>query len=324
MNSTDNTRLMNGRNRVISLMKYLLNVLLILMMSANSAAAEVVDPAAKIRAIEPIIVQANGIDLAYKVLGNKTDPAVLLVMGLGGSHILWGDALPHELAAAGYQVVLFDNRDVGNSQRLDEYGDPTIWWEFIKGKLGFNMNAPYDLNDMALDSVALLDQLELEQVHVVGASMGGMIAQIIAARYPERVISLTSIMSTPGFRDDLPPPGEVNGAMTESGKEESDAERKRRMEAFGFYQDALPRQLMAIIKSGDRSEEVKTIRKPTLVMHGNDDTLIPVAHGAYTAELIPGSNFVSFDGMGHNLPPAVLPELVRSMVDHMSAVSIED
>lgn len=299
-------------------MKLLVSLLLSFSLASPLFATEAVDDSPSIRAIEAIHAQVNDIDIAYKVLGDKENPAVLMIMGLGGSHILWGDNLPNQLVEAGYQVVLFDNRDVGESQRLDEQGNPTIWWEFIKDKLGFGVNAPYELGDMASDTIGLMDELRLEQAHIVGASMGGMIAQVLAARYPERVISLTSIMSTPGFADHLPPAGEMGG-FAESEVAETEAEAKARLENFGFYLDALPRQIMAILKSGDRSEEVKTISAPTLVMHGKDDTLIPIAHGEYTAELIEGSTFVAFEGMGHNLPPAVLPAIVSSMLAHMGS-----
>lgn len=273
------------------------------------------DHAAKIRAMETEYATANGVKLAYKRLGDQQDPVVLMVMGLGGSHILWGDQLPELLVDAGYQVVLFDNRDVGASQRFEDAGQPVIWWEFLKIQLGFDVNAAYDLNDMADDSLALLDELGIDKAHIVGASMGGMIAQVLVARHPERSLSLTSIMSTPGFGDHLPPPGEMGG-FSDAPEGETEAQTNARLNAFGFYPDAVPRQLMAILKAGDRSEQVKTIHVPTLVLHGKDDTLIPVAHGEYTAEIISGSRFVAYDGMGHNLPPEVMPLLVKDMVFH--------
>lgn len=299
-------------------MKYLVGFILSLAFVLSAFAEERVDNSAAIRAIEATHVKVNNIDIAYKVLGDDAAPAILMIMGLGGSHILWGDELPNQLAEAGYRVVLFDNRDVGESERLTEAGDPIIWWEFIKDKLGFEMNAAYDLNDMANDSVALMDALKIERAHIVGASMGGMIAQVLVARHPERTLSLTSIMSTPGFSDDLPPPGEMGG-FSETPEGETEAETKARFEAFGFYADSVPRQLMAILKSGDRSAEVKTIKVPTLVLHGKDDTLIPIAHGEYTAELISGSKFVAFDGMGHNLPAEVVPNIVSNMLSHMGS-----
>lgn len=296
-------------------MKVLLSLVLILVAPFGSADGNT-SWSYNVAAIEPAYTRANDINVAYKVLGSADDPAVVLVMGLAASHRLWGDDLPNRLVAAGYRVVLFDNRDVGLSQRFDEAGKPIIWWEFVKQTLGFDVNAPYDLADMAGDTIGLLDALKIDQAHIVGASMGGMIAQVIAARYPERVLSLTSIMSTPGFADHLPPPGELN-AFDEPDNDETEAQRKARLEAFGFYPDAMPRQLMAILKSGDRANEVKTIAVPTLVLHGKEDTLIPPEHGEYTAELISGSNYMVFDGMGHNLPPEVLPNLVSAMIEHM-------
>jgi pimeloyl-ACP methyl ester carboxylesterase len=272
------------------------------------------DSSQNIRAIDSQKVNVNGIDIAYKVIGDESAPVILMVMGMGASHMLWGDYLPNQLVAAGYQVVLFDNRDVGESTYLDQYGQPTIWWEVVKSNIGLNMNAPYGLTDMAKDTVGLMDALDIERAHVVGASMGGMIAQVLTAQYPDRVTTLTSIMSTPGFADHLPPPGTVGRGLSAQREGESDAETKARLEHMGFYPDSVPRQLMAILKSGDRSAEVKTITAPTLVLHGKDDTLVPVEHGAYTAELIQGSKYIAFGGMGHNLPPAVLPEILRNML----------
>ena len=166
-----------------------------------------------------------------------------------------------------------------------------------------------------------MDALQVDSAHVVGASMGGMIAQVVAAQYPDRVLSLTSIMSTPGFSDHLPPPGELGGELSESPQDETEEETKARLEGFGFHMDAIPRQLMAIVKAGDRSDQVKTITAPTLVMHGKDDTLIPMAHGEYTAEIIDGAEFVAFDGMGHNFPEAVMPQLVGFLVAHLEGQS---
>lgn len=269
--------------------------------------------------MESSFVNANGTNVAYKVIGEAEDPTVLLIMGLGGSHKLWGNDLPNRLMASGYQVIVFDNRDVGESQKFDEHGDPLMWWEGLKWQLGFDINAPYDLGDMAADSIGLLDALEIERVHVVGASMGGMIAQVVAARYPERVLSLTSIMSTPGFADHLPPPGEL--PLGEQDENMTEEERAAQLESFGIHLDAMPRQILAILKSGDRSAEVRTIKSPTLVIHGEQDTLIVPEHGEATAELIEGSKYVVYEEMGHNLPETVMPKMVAEMVDHMAPAS---
>ena len=276
---------------------------------------------ARLQAVELQRADVNGVSIAYRVLGEAGDPAVVMVMGLGGSHMLWGDGLPFELADAGYRVVLFDNRDVGGSQRFDAWGEPTLWWRFLKAEFGFEVDAPYDLADMAADTIGLMDRLEIEQAHVVGASMGGMIAQVIAARYPERLLSLVSIMSTPGFADDLPPSSpEAGGQLDDLASGESGEDLTARLHAMGLYPEAMPRQIMAILRSGDRRDEVRTIRAPTLVLHGADDELIPPRHGEFTAELIDGARYVEFDGMAHDLPAAVLPAIVSDMVAHMSGI----
>jgi pimeloyl-ACP methyl ester carboxylesterase len=291
-----------------------------LFVSAQNDFAEREAAADRLRAIELNFATVNDVKIAYRVLGDNSDPAVMMIMGLGSSQVLWGDRLPTTLVAAGYQVVLFDNRDVGDSQRFDEYGEPLVWWQLLKNKFGFEVDAYYDLSDMANDTVALMDALDIEQAHVIGASMGGMIAQIVAARYPQRTASLTSIMSTPGFADHLPQPNpEASDRLTDLANSGDENEDRARLHRIGLYPEAMPRQVMAIFKSGDRSEEVKTIRAPTLVLHGEDDTLIPPRHGEYTAELIRGSKFIAFAGMGHNIPDAVLPTLAGNIIDHMQA-----
>ncbi len=288
--------------------------------SAWPQASSAPQHAERLRAVALQRVSVEGVEIAFRDIGNAQAPAVLMVMGLGGSHILWGDGLPFELVDAGYRVIVFDNRDVGASQKFDAWGEPTLWWQFLKLEFGFEVDAPYDLGDMAGDAVGLLDALSIESAHVVGASMGGMIAQVIAARYPERTRSLVSIMSTPGFADDLPESSpEAGESLDGLARGESDAARTERMHAIGMYPEAMPRQIMAIMKSGDRREEVSTISVPTLVLHGADDGLIPPRHGEFTAELIDGARFVVFEGMGHNLPEEVMPEIVSNMLAHLSA-----
>ena len=306
-------------------MKQIATTIILFALSAYSLAEENASLpvfSAGLKQIEPKHVNANGIDIAYKVLGDPENPAVLMIMGLSGSHILWGDTLPNHLVDAGYQVVLFDNRDVGDSQRFSEYGDPMIWWELLKNKFGFDVSGPYDLDDMARDSVALLDELQMKQVHVVGASMGGMIAQVVAAQYPDRVSSLTSIMSSPAmFADYLPPPGTPD-EDSPFATDNLDDDAIDALKTFGIYPDSAPRQMMAIMKSGDRSDEVKTISAPTLVMHGEDDAIVPLPHGKYTADLIKGSKFVSFQNMAHDMPAEVMPALVSNMIMHMKGNDI--
>ncbi|MEH6558864.1 MAG: alpha/beta hydrolase [Oceanicoccus sp.] len=260
------------------------------------------------------IARLNSIDIAYTTVGNESAPPVLMVMGLTGSHRLWGEDLIGGLVDAGYRVVLFDNRDTGESARLDMLGNPTLWWQLLKNAIGFDVDAPYSLNDMAADGIAVLDELGIDQAHIVGASMGGMIAQIIAAEYPARTESLVSIMSTTGAPH-LPAP-ESQAQSDLQGIADTGEEGEADMHEMGIYPKAMPRQLMAIISAGDRSEQVSGIDVPTLVLHGEDDTLLPPPHGAHTHELIVGSEYITYPGMGHNMPPQVVPQMVVAMTRH--------
>ncbi len=283
-----------------------------------SDASKAQEHAAKIRSLELSHATVNNIEIAYKVIGEDDKPAVLMIMGLGASHVLWGDNFVMQLADAGYRIVLFDNRDTGDSQRLEEFGQPLIWWQLLKARFGFDVDADYNLDDMAQDSVALLDELEINRAHIVGASMGGMIAQVVATNHPARVSSLTSIMSTPGFGDHLPPPStQANEQLQNMANDKVD--NKARLRQLGIYTESMPRQIMAILKSGDRTEAVKTISTPTLVIHGVDDALIPLPHGEYTASLIKGSKFVALEGMAHNMPAEILPEILSNMLQHLKA-----
>ena len=263
------------------------------------------------------IEQLNGIDIAYTTTGNPEGPAVLMVMGLTGSHRLWGEDLINGLAEAGYHVILFDNRDTGESARLDALGTPTLWWELFKNWAGFEVDAPYSLNDMAADGMSVLDTLGVEQAHIVGASMGGMIAQIIAAEYPERTLSLVSIMSTTGAPHLPPAEEQASDGLMDIASSEGDASSQ--LNEIGIYPEAMPRQLMAIIAAGDRTQQVRTISSPTLVLHGENDTLLPPPHGEHTHENISGSRFVVYPDMGHDMPEAVVPLIITDMVEHFAA-----
>lgn len=258
----------------------------------------------------------SGVDIAYQVIGEPDQPAVVLIMGLGASHTLWGDDFVKGLHDVGYRVVLIDNRDVGASTRFTAWGEPTLWWELLKNTVGLSVNAPYLLDDMANDVIGVMDALAIDKAHIVGASMGGMIAQIIAANYPQRTQSLVSIMSTTGAPHLPPPSGDSANMIQDLAAGDGDS-RVAAMQARGFFPEAIPRQLMAIIKTGDRSSQVASIETPTLVLHGADDTLLPPAHGEHTAELIKGSSLKIFAGMGHNLPDAVMPDLLATMTSHM-------
>lgn len=269
------------------------------------------------------VTSANDISIGYRSLGAPEQPTVVMIMGLGASHVVWGDHIVRGLEKNGYRVVLLDNRDTGASTRFDEWGQPTLWWQLLKLRVGLSVDAPYTLNDMAADTIALMDALQVQDAHLVGASMGGMIAQVIAARYPDRTRSLVSIMSTTGAPH-LPPPTDeasslLRGSLTGS---EDAAERRAALVERGFYPDVMGRQMMAVFKTGDRSEEVATISRPTLVIHGADDGLLPPAHGEHTSEMIPGSELVVYEGMGHDLPDEVLPTMVNRMSRHMQEADI--
>ena len=262
------------------------------------------------------VAPLNGIDIAYKSVGNLEHPPVLMVMGLTASHRLWGEDVINGLVEAGYRVILFDNRDTGDSAFLDELGTPVLWWEMLKSAVGFSVTAPYSLQDMAADGIAVMDQLNVDQAHIVGASMGGMIAQVIAADYPERALSLVSIMSTTGAPHLPEPQDQAAEGLMEMGSSEGDA--AARLHEMGIFPEAMPRQLMAIISAGDRSSQVAGIEASTLVLHGEDDTLLPPEHGRHTHELIGGSRLVIYENMGHNMPPEIVPELVSDMVAHFA------
>ena len=293
-------------------------LLLFLMVTSVSARAEFSREYLDQQPLE--VTSANEISMSYLSLGDPEQPAIVMIMGLGASHVVWGDTLVQGLEASGYRVVLLDNRDTGGSTRFDDWGQPTVWWQLLKRQMGFEVDAPYTLNDMAADTVAVMDVLDINNAHIVGASMGGMIAQVVAAQYPQRTRSLVSIMSTTGSPQLPPPSAEASesllGVTTDDG---AAAERREAMVARGFYPQSMGRQMMAVFKTGDRSDAVATITAPTLVVHGAKDTLLPPPHGAHTAQLIGDSELVVYDSMGHNIPDEVLPKLLQKMTLHMQA-----
>ena len=270
----------------------------------------------------PLQIAAVGeLDIAYRIVEPGPDkPKVVVIMGLGGSNVAWGDALISGLANGGYEVLLLDNRDTGASTRFDEWGQPLLWWELLKYRLGFSVNAPYTLNDMGADIAGLMDAVGYNEAHIIGASMGGMIAQIVAAQYPARTRSLISIMSTTNAPHLPPPTDEAEMKLRNLATGKAEADREHSIRDRGFYPESMQRHLMAIFKTGDRSDEVATIAAPTLVLHGADDGLVPPEHGRHTASLIPDSRFLLIDGMEHNMPEDVIPLLVNEMTGHMDAV----
>lgn len=290
-------------------------------------------------------VQANGITLEYESLGDEGAPAIVLVMGLGMQFTAWPLPFCQALAAAGYRVIRFDNRDCGLSTRIDTAGLPDIGGAFTAYWMQVEAKVPYRIADMAEDASGLMDALGIHQAHVVGASMGGMIAQTLAAQHPDRVVSLTSIMSNTGDRRlsigspelnpavfaRLPDPKELNvvlehlvgvfGVVAGPGFPVDPEDLRHRVEhALGRSYDpaGTARQLAAVMASGDRSLEVATIRVPTLVLHGDADPLVPIAAGKDTAAKIPGARLRVIRGMGHDL--SAWPSLAREIIAHCDAV----
>ena len=267
------------------------------------------------------IATVGELAIAYRIVEPGPDkPKVVVIMGLGGSNVAWGDALISGLANGGYEVLLLDNRDTGASTRFDEWGQPLLWWELLKYRLGFSVNAPYTLNDMGADIAGLMDAVSYNEAHIIGASMGGMIAQIVATQYPDKTRSLISIMSTTNAPHLPPPTAEAEMRLRNLATGEAEEDREQSIRDRGFYPESMQRHLMAIFKTGDRSRDVATITAPTLVLHGADDGLVPPEHGQHTAELIQGSDFLLIDGMAHDMPEAIIPILVAEMTGHMNRV----
>ena len=256
------------------------------------------------------LININGVSIAYTTAGEEGNPSVLMIMGLMGSHKVWGEEIVNGLVNSGYRVILFDNRDTGESENLDRLGKPNLYWKFAMSYLGVDFSSPYTLTDMALDGIGVLDHLGIEKAHIVGASMGGMIAQIIASKFPKRTKSLVSIMSTTGA-----PHLSQMSESSEQNFNNAGGWDKDVAHSYGFYPEAMPRQMTAIMKAGDRSEQVRSIKVSTLVQHGVNDTLLPPDHGEHTAELISNSKLKIYENMGHNLPPEVLPLVIEDMVN---------
>jgi pimeloyl-ACP methyl ester carboxylesterase len=284
----------------------------------------------------------GAVDLAWDSFGDAHAPPLLLIMGLGLQMIAWDDAFCTALAARGFYVIRFDNRDVGLSTSFDAAGDPNVLsvWDDLRRRRSMPPGHPaYRVADLADDTLGLLDALGLPAAHVVGLSMGGMIAQELAIRHPERVLSLTSIMSTTGdpnlrgpsfevMAELLPPfPPDRDGFIARSvrlartlhgrGTLPLDEERIRRFAARSFDRAYRPaavrRQLVAIWASGSRKPALARLRVPTVVIHGDADPLLPLEGGVDTAHTIPGARLVVIPGLGHELPPAVFSRVIDAI-----------
>lgn len=283
----------------------------------------------------------NGINIVYDCFGNPADPAILLVAGLGVQLIGWDENFCAQLAEQGYFVIRYDNRDIGLSTQFDEAGVPHIL-AVIQGDVS---GVPYRLIDMAKDGLALLTELGIAKAHIIGSSMGGMIAQTMAIYYPERLLTLTSMMSTTGEAD-LPQatPAVMQTLLTPSPTDSREAyidhsvktwpiysgsvyasstervrERAGQMFDRGLRPAGVARQMAAVVASGGRREQLQNVTTPTLVLHGADDPLIRVEAGKDTARSIPNAKLHIIGGWGHNMPPSVWSEILDAITNHIQS-----
>jgi pimeloyl-ACP methyl ester carboxylesterase len=287
-------------------------------------------------------VTANEIQIEYDTFGDPSSSPLLLIMGLGEQMIGWDEELCKQLASRDLYVIRFDNRDVGLSSKIDEAGVPNTVEVFAALMKGEKANIPYTLDDMAVDTIGLLDALNIEKAHIFGVSLGGMIAQIMAIRYPSRVWSLTSMASITGNpelplgKPELfvelvnPPPTEheayienrVNLILALAGsKFPMDEQRTREHleQSYGrsYYPPGIARHGVAGAVNSDRTQDLKSVRAPTLVIHGSEDPLFPVGQGKAIAAAVPGAKLMIIEGMGHAFPPEVWPLLVDAIDKHI-------
>ena len=279
--------------------------------------------------------RANGIVLEYETFGDPETPPLLLIMGLGAQMTTWDDEFCAQLANRGFHVIRYDNRDVGLSTWMEDAGYPDMASAFSG-----DPQAAYTLDDMAGDAAELLDSLDIRAAHIVGASMGGFIAQLVAINHPERVLSLTSIMSGPGGHDEVAPKPEgaailmvsppdsreeqIEQAMSfrrvllgsrDPFDEAHERARATRSIDRAYYPPGVGRQLLAVLAAKSRVERLKEVRVPTLVIHGVDDVLVPVENGRLVAAAVPGARLIEVEGMGHDLPRRVWPQVLDAIVE---------
>ena len=290
-------------------------------------------------------IYVNNLRLEVEDTGERDRPAVLLIAGMSMQLIVWPDAMLKQLHQAGFRVVRFDNRDNGLSEFMDHLGTPNMLWFMLQQKLGLQTRLPYSIQDMTHDALGVMDHLQLQQAHLVGVSMGGMIAQRLCVTAPERVFSLTSIMSTSSARG-LPgptpamrrvlmtPPAQPGSAAARThglrfvkalagpgfvhpeGSQEQlvDDSLKRSNRPAGSY-----RQMLAAMADRERWRLLPRITAPTLVIHGTADPLIPYACAQDTAARIPGAKLFGIEGMGHDFPPAAVEQLTGRLLPFLQA-----
>ena len=282
---------------------------------------------------EQFCTLGDGHEVCFETFGEASDPALLLTMGLATQMLGWHEDFCSALAGRGFHVIRYDNRDVGRSQKMSGRAPSTL--QLLRRD---KRAASYTLEDMAADGIGVLDHLGIERAHVMGASMGGMIAQTMAARFPDRVLSLVSMMSNTGARWSGQPSPRLyhvllkNPPRDRAGYQEHavwvfskigspgferDDEDLRRIAGMSYDRGINPagsaRQLAAIIHSGDRTPLLRTITAPTLVIHGDKDKLVPPSGGRATARAIPGARLLFIRGMGHDIPRGAWPQLLDAI-----------
>jgi proline iminopeptidase len=288
-------------------------------------------------------LNANGIRIAFDTAGDPKAAPLLLISGLGLQLTAWPDEFVEGLVELGFYVIRFDNRDCGLSTKFEHAGTPSLGLAWLKSKLRLPVRSPYTLEDMADDAVGVLSALGVARAHVVGLSMGGMIAQLVASKFRSRVLSLTSIMSSSGRRGLPGPTPAVRRALLRRPKSVGDLEaviehavqlqqviaspayptpekHLRRRAARALRRNCCPagtmRQMLAVAASRDRSDELGTITAPTLVIHGAADPMLPLACGLDTAHAIPNARLEVIEGMGHDLPIQLMERLLALIDEH--------
>jgi len=288
------------------------------------------------------IVRVNGVEIAYRIRGQEDHPLIILVHGLSTPLTGWPEYFVEQLLNHGFRVLQLDNRDMGRSESFKHKGTPNIAWQIFRRKIGLQAKSTYSLDDMADDVIALHRHLDLPKAHIVGASMGGMIAQLVAIKAPDKLYSLTSVMSTTGdpklpniskrvakFFMSKPPGKTLEDKLNYQMKKwqvigspeyptpepvlksyvESQLER-------GITLGGTTRQLAAIVAAGDRTQQLAALALPTLVLHGDEDELVNVAGGVATAGAIAGAKLIRYPGMGHDLPEQLSKELTQQIAEH--------
>jgi len=292
------------------------------------------------------LAAANGIEIGFETHGDPQDEPLLLVMGLGSQLVHWPLALVDAFVDRGFYVIRFDNRDTGLSSKLDADHPGDFLTSFAALSQGEDVDVPYRLGDMARDAVGVLDELAIDSAHVVGVSMGGMIAQTAAIEHPTRVRTLTSIMSTTGEREVGQPTADAMAALMApvprtrdeaidsaavtrkviGSPEHFDEAAVREVAAAAYDRCWNPggtaRQLLAIAASGSRADGLASLRVPTLVIHGDRDPLVALSGGERTAALVPGAELLVLEGMGHDLVPAYIGPIVEAVTSLASRAAV--